>query len=204
MLTEKERKLLFFIREHIRKKGIPPSMREIMKKFGYSSIGTVQSYIYSLEKKGAIKRDKGKARALRITEKESLVKSEFIDIPVIGAIAAGYPVFSDENEIEHIEVPEAGLDGKNVFALKVSGESMVDAGIYDGDIAVIEKTSSIKNGDIAAVLIDGEVTLKVYKKVSHDEILLIPKNSEMKPITIRKGEKEAKILGKMKGLYRKY
>jgi len=201
MLTEKEKNILKYIARYINQNGHSPSFRDIKKHFNFKSIGTVQDYISSLEKKGAIKRGKKKARSLTI--QTSLPILEIKEIPILGQIAAGYPVFSEENLLGYVPIPKKDAK-EEMFALKISGESMINAGIQDGDIAIIEKTSDIKNGDIVAVFLEEEVTLKTYKKDEKGQIHLIPQNPSMKPIIIKKGKKNLKILGKLKALYRTY
>ena len=203
-LTSKEEKILGFIRQYIRTKGIPPTLREIMLYFRYKAIGTVQDHMASLQKKGVIMREKGKARSIRISE--SGEKGEtFTSVPVLGQIAAGYPVLSEENIMGYVPVMSGKPDSSSLFALRVSGDSMVEAGIYDGDIAIIESKSTACNKDIVVAWIDGETTLKEFRKQKDGEILLVPHNSQMSVITLTESQgSDVRILGKMVGLHRKY
>lgn len=201
-LTAKEQKILEFIQNHVDEKGMPPTLREIMAHFGYKAIGTVQDHMSSLERKGVLIREKGKARSIRLMG-TSNAKS-FMSVPVLGQIAAGFPVLSEENIMGHVPVMEEKAAQKELFAVKVSGESMIEAGIFDGDTAIIEKRETAVDGDIVAIWVDGETTLKEFRKET-DTLILIPRNNTMPSIKYTKDKvSEIKILGKMVGLYRKY
>jgi repressor LexA len=162
MLTQRQQKILDFIRDHKHAQGIAPSTREIQEHFGFASQTAVVGHLGALERKGALRRQPGKARALALTD--SLVCSPMLDIPIYGTIPAGLPADQQQEadgclsiDLDTIKLPR----GARVFALKVRGDSMVNAGIQSGDIVVLESKEA-RNGDVVAALIDGETTLKRY------------------------------------------
>jgi len=204
-LTSREKDILEFIIKRISGTGLSPTLREIMLHFGYKAIGTVQDHIASLEKKGFIVKEKRKARSIQPSDRFHILRRSFISVPVLGRIAAGRPVASEENIMGYVPVDFPGREGMDYFALTVSGSSMIEAGIFEGDKAIFEKTSTAKNGDIVAVWVDGETTLKEFRANVEGKILLIPKNKDMKPIEYDGyRESEIVIMGKMVALYRKY
>ena len=191
-----------FIKTQIREKGYPPSVREICAGVGLKSTSTVHSHLEKLEKKGFIKRDASKSRTIEIVEK-SISKStrkELVDIPIVGTITAGMPILAVENIEDVFPLPIDYVKNKEqLFILKVKGESMIDAGILDGDMSIIEQTNFAENGDIVAALIDNEATLKrFFKEKNH--IRLQPENESMSPIIVD----DCKIIGKLVGIYRRY
>lgn len=191
-----------FIKTQIREKGYPPSVREICAGVGLKSTSTVHSHLEKLEKKGFIKRDASKSRTIEIVEK-SISKStrkELVDIPIVGTITAGMPILAVENIEDVFPLPIDYVKNKEqLFILKVKGESMIDAGILDGDMSIIEQTNFAENGDIVAALIDNEATLKRFFK-EKDHIRLQPENETMSPIIVN----DCKIIGKLVGIYRRY
>lgn len=188
-----------FIKSEVINKGYPPSVREICAKVGLSSTSTVHGHLSRMEKKGLIKRDPTKPRAIELL-KDDVVKKELVDIPIIGKVTAGKPILAFENIEDYFTMPLEFTKNKNdLFILKISGESMIDAGIYDGDFAIIEKSSSAKNGDIVVALIDDEATIKRFFK-EKDYIRLQPENSTMDPIIVS----NCNIIGQLVGIYRKY
>lgn len=188
-----------FIRQEVLDKGYPPSVREICAKVGLSSTSTVHSHLSKLEKKGLIKRDPTKPRAIEII-KDPIAKKEMVDIPIIGKVQAGQPILAVENIEDYFTIPLNFVRGNNdLFILKISGESMIEAGIYDGDLAIIEKANYAENGEIVVALIENEATIKRFFK-EDDKIRLQPENHTMAPIIVD----DCKILGKLKGIYREY
>ncbi|QXE17426.1 transcriptional repressor LexA [Clostridium sp. 001] len=191
-----------FIKTQIREKGYPPSVREICAGVGLKSTSTVHSHLEKLEKKGFIKRDASKSRTIEIVEKSisKSTKKELIDIPIVGTITAGMPILAVENIEDVFPLPIEYVKNKNqLFILKVQGESMIDAGILDGDMSIIEQTNFAENGDIVAALIDNEATLKRFFK-EKDHIRLQPENKSMSPIIVD----DCKIIGRLVGIYRRY
>lgn len=196
---EKQREVYDFLKKYTEDKGYPPSVREICEAVCLRSTSTVHGHLKRLEKKGLIKRDPTKPRALEITE-FSLHKRELIDIPIIGKVTAGSPILAVENIEDTFSIPMNYIKNNNeLFILNVSGNSMVEAGILDGDMAIIEKADSALNGEIVVALIENEATIKTFYK-EMDHIRLQPENKTMKPIIV----KDCKILGKLVGLYRTY
>ena len=197
--TDIQTEIYEFIKSEVINKGYPPSVREICAKVGLSSTSTVHGHLSRMEKKGLIKRDPTKPRAIELL-KDTVVKKELIDIPIIGKVTAGKPILAFENIEDYFTIPLEYTKNKNdLFMLNISGESMIEAGIYDGDLAIIEKTNSAKNGDIVVALIDDEATIKRFYK-EKDHIRLQPENSTMEPIIIP----TCTIIGQLVGIYRRY
>ena len=205
MLTKKQKELYDFLDHYIKSNQISPSFEEMKKAVNLKSKSGIHRLITSLEQRGFIKRLKHKARAMEITKKlyQNNSNESSYEIPLLGAIAAGNPIEAIENPDEYISVPSNFMSPNNqYFGLKVKGLSMIDKGIFDGDVAVIKKTSSVLNGKIAAVLTnDNEITLKTIN-INNNKIYLIPanKNFEEKIFNIE----EVQIQGALTGIIRKY
>jgi repressor LexA len=196
--NEKQMQIYKFIKSYINEKSYPPSVREICAAVGLSSTSTVHGHLERLEKKGLIKRDPTKPRTIEIVERD--VKKEMINIPVLGTITAGLPILAEENIEDIFPLPiEHVRSNKELFMLHVKGDSMIEAGIHNGDLAIIEKTNYAENGSIVVALIDNEATLKRFFK-EKDHIRLQPENSTMSPIIVD----NCTIIGKLVGLYREY
>jgi repressor LexA len=197
--NNKQHEIYEYIKSSVLSKGYPPSVREICEAVGLKSTSTVHGHLERLEKKGLIKRDPTKPRAIELM-KESVTKREIIDIPIVGKITAGLPILAVENIEDTFSIPINYIKSKNqLFILNVSGTSMIEAGIFDGDLAIIEKCNTADNGDIVVALIENEATLKRFFK-EKDHIRLQPENSTMKPIIVS----DCQILGKLAGIYRTY
>lgn len=200
-LTDKQAQILNYIRQYLYKKGYPPSVREICEAVGLKSTSTVHGHLERLERKGYIKRDSAKPRAIEIVEnlKE---KSGFITIPLIGKVTAGVPVLAVENIEMEIPIPVEFVNGYNdkdkFYMLSVQGDSMVNAGILDGDYIIVRQQNTANNGDIVVAMIGEEATVKRFFKEKNN-IRLQPENPYMQPIITN----EAIILGKVVGLFRK-
>ena len=205
MLTKKQKELYDFLDHYIKSNQISPSFEEMKRAVNLKSKSGIHRLITSLEQRGFIKRLKHKARAMEITKKlyQDNTNESSYEIPLLGAIAAGNPIEAIENPDEYISVPSNFMSPNNqYFGLKVKGLSMIDKGIFDGDVAVIKKTSSVLNGKIAAVLTnDNEITLKTIN-INNNKIYLIPanKNFEEKIFNID----EVQIQGALTGIIRKY
>ena len=194
-LTRMQQTVFHFIENFAEDNGFPPSYSEIAKHFNFSSDGTVRTYLEQLEKKGYIQR-LGRARGIKIL-RPSTPKS----IPILGKIAAGAPIDAIESHNGTIaEIPSLASK-PNRFGLEIKGDSMIEAGIFEGDIAIIEKTTQIRSGQIAAVLIDDEATLKRVE-ISPTVTKLHPENQNYEPIILQQGIFEANLLGKYIGLIR--
>ena len=201
MMSElKDKQLLIyeFLKDFTSQKGYPPTVREICKAVGLKSTSSVHGHLKQLEKEGLIKRDPTKPRALEIVD--SVIKKELINVPIIGKVTAGLPILANENIEDSFPLPLDYVKHNNdLFMLKVSGSSMIKAGILDGDLAIIEKTQTASNGDKIVALIENEATLKTFYR-ENDHIRLQPENDEMEPIIVD----NCSILGKLIGIYRTY
>jgi len=195
-LTAKQQLVLDYISEFTRKFDYPPTIREIGDNFGITVKGAYD-HIKAIEKKGFLKIEGNKSRAIVINR--SLSSSPDSKIPLLGRIAAGVPITAEENIEDYISLPDGMVKSGVHFALKVQGDSMIEAGIANGDIAVIKQQNVADNGDIIAALVDGEATLKQLK-FSGKKPVLVPKNKAYKPIT----PDDLIILGKLAGIFRSY
>lgn len=202
---EKQQKIIDFVNRQVAEKGYPPSVREICQAVGFKSTSTVHAYIKKLEEEGQIQKDATKPRALKILDDRRslegyLSDQEIENIPVLGKITAGQPILAVENIEETFPVPVQYLENSTVFMLKVRGDSMINAGILDGDYILVKQQNTANNGDIVAALIGDEATVKTfYKEKGH--IRLQPENPSYDPIIV---EDDVTILGKIIGLFRKY
>ena len=195
----KQQEIYEFLKTYTENKGYPPSVREICAAVSLKSTSTVHGHLKRLEKKGFIKRDPSKPRALEINE-ISTPKKEMVNIPIVGKITAGLPILATENVEDTFPLPIDYIKHDNeLFMLKVSGESMINAGIHNNDLAIIESTNSAKNGEIVVALIDDSATIKRFYK-EKDHIRLQPENDTMDPIIVP----DCSILGKLVGIYRSY
>jgi len=205
-LSSRQAAILNYIKKEIKDKGYPPSVREIGEAIGLSSSSTVHTHLTTLEQKGYIRRDQSKPRALEVTEKASpeidapsVSLKEMVDVPIIGKISAGQPILAQENFEDTFPIPIGFVpSNRDLFMLTVSGESMIEAGIFDGDLIIVEHTPTARNGEIVVALIDDEATVKTFYR-ENGHIRLQPENSSMEPIIVPNAE----ILGKVIGLFRK-
>lgn len=186
-ISTRQSQILNYLHKHIQKKGYPPSVREIGRAVGLSSSSTVHSHLETLEKKGLIKRDTAKPRAIEIVGAKN-TSDKINSLPLVGQIAAGSPVIAEENIETYISMPADLVRGD--FILKVKGDSMLEAGILDGDYIVVRQQPIAQNGQTVVALLRDEATVKTFYK-EKDCIRLQPENSSMKPIIT----KEARILG---------
>ena len=208
-LNKREKAILKFIEKKIKEDGYPPSVREIGKAVGLSSTATVHGYLAKLRAKGYIKKEDKKGRTLKLLKggngtpieestKEFYSNKELIDVPLIGKITAGMPILAVENVTDTFPIPIDFAGNSESFMLKVSGESMIEAGILDGDFILVRKQSDAVNGEIVVALIEDEATVKTfYKEKGH--IRLQPENPTMDPIIVP----DCSILGKVIGVFRK-
>lgn len=193
-LTERERRVYDYLCQALEKNGYSPSVRDIKAALDIKSTSTVHSYISRLEKKGYIHREPGKSRTVRIDSGDAGAVREGMSVPVLGQVAAGLPIFAEENFDGYIGfTPTRAADARgDLFALLVRGESMIEAGILDGDYVIVSRTNYVDNGDIAVVLVDDEATVKTFYR-ENGQFRLQPENSTMKPIIA----KEVYVLGKV-------
>jgi repressor LexA len=200
-ISKKQIEILKFIKDTVALKGYPPAVREICEAVNLKSTSTVHGHLMKLEKKGYIKRDPTKPRAIEILEEEnemSIYNMNTEYIPLVGKITAGEPILAVENVEENFPVPKEFLSDGEFFMLKVSGESMIEAGIFDNDFVLIKKQNDAKNGDIVAAMVDDSATIKTFYK-EKDRIRLQPENSTMNPIY----SDNVSVLGIIKGVFRK-
>lgn len=204
-LTERQRQVLQFIKDEIRRRGYPPSVREIGEAIGLSSSSTVHGHLARLEEKGYIRRDPTKPRAIEVLDEDVRPGKRIVHVPIVGRVTAGQPVLAVENIEDYFPLPADFLrttEEDQVFFLTVQGDSMVEAGILDGDYVLVRRTSWAENGDIVVALVPGpegsEATVKRFFKEA-DHIRLQPENRNMEPIRVR----ECTIIGKVIGLVRR-
>lgn len=196
---DKQSEIYEFLKTYTENKGYPPSVREICEAVSLRSTSTVHGHLKRLEKKGMIKRDPSKPRALEIPELSS-PKKEMINIPIVGKITAGLPILATENIEDTFPLPLDFIKhDRELFMLKVSGQSMINVGIRDNDLAIIECAQTAINGDIVVALIDDSATIKKFFK-EKDHIRLQPENDAMEPIIVD----DCKILGKLVGIFRSF
>ncbi|WFE18950.1 transcriptional repressor LexA [Clostridium perfringens] len=197
--SDKQTQIYNFLIEFTKSKGYPPSVREICQAVSLKSTSTVHGHLKRLEKKGLIYRDPTKPRALEIVELSNEEK-ELIDIPIVGKVTAGMPILATENIEDMFQIPINYVKHNNdLFILKVTGDSMIEAGIFDGDLAIIEQKNVATNGDIVVALIENEATIKRFFK-ENGFIRLQPENKNYEPIIVE----DCSILGKLVGIYRAY
>ena len=197
-ITDKQREILEYIKEMILKKGYPPAVREICEAVHLKSTSSVHSHLESLEKNGYIRRDPTKPRTIEILDDDfALTRRELVNVPVIGTVAAGTPILAEQNIEDYLPIPAEILPNKEVFMLKVKGNSMIEAGIYNGDKVIVAKQPNAENGDKVVALVDDSATVKTFYK-ENGHFRLQPENSSMDPIILDQVE----ILGKVIGLFR--
>ena len=217
MLKPRQQKILDFMKEEITTKGYPPTVREICAAIGIKSTSTVHKDIETLVSEGYLKKDPSKPRALMVVDPGTrsghvdaagaalkvapdTLPANIVEIPVVGRVAAGEPIFAEQNIEDTFPLPDRFVNGGNNFMLRVRGESMIEAGIMDGDLILVQETSEAKNGEIVVALIDGietGATVKTFYR-KNGKIYLTPENKTMGPIIVD----DATIVGKVKGVFR--
>ncbi len=196
--SDTQRRILEYIEQEISQKGYPPSVREICSAVGLKSTSTVHGHLRRLEAQGKLRRDAMKPRAMEVCNSTGMIHG-LRYLPLVGNVAAGSPILAEEYTEDHIPIPSDLLDDGDHFILKVHGESMIDAGIMDGDYVIVRKQTTAVNGEIVVALIDGSATVKRFYK-EKGRFRLQPENSEMPPIFLRKID----IAGKVVSVFRKY
>lgn len=197
-ISTKQKEILEYIKAQIINKGYPPAVREICEAVKLKSTSSVHSHLETLEKNGYIRRDPTKPRAIEIVDDGfNLSRRDLVNVPIVGVVTAGQPILAVENIEGYFPMPAEDMPNAETFMLRVKGESMINAGIFDGDKILVEKSSTAENGDIVVALIDDSVTVKTfYKEKNH--FRLQPENDTMDPIIVE----ELSILGKVIGLFR--
>ena len=194
-LTFQQARVLEVICEYIREKGYPPSVRELGERLGLKSTATVHSHLRTLERKGYLERTAQKSRAFNVVEGiEDDSYPQSVMVPIVGTVRAGVPILAVENIDEFVPLPRSLLNNENVFMLRVQGDSMIGAGIFDGDLVLVKQQESAENGDIVVALLDDEATVKTFYK-DEDSITLRPENPDYEPIV----SGNVHILGKVVG-----
>ena len=198
-LSGKQLEVLEFIKSELYKRGYPPSVREICEAVGLKSTSTVHGHLERLERKGLIRRDPTKPRAIEVLDSSPLsIVRDMVEVPIVGKVTAGQPILAVENIEDYFPLPADFLRGNESFILTVRGESMIEAGILDGDYVVVKQQNYASNGDIVVALIGDEATVKRFYK-EKDHIRLQPENSLMEPILVQ----DVTILGKVTGVFRR-
>jgi repressor LexA len=211
-LTDKQREILAFIEREVHRRNIPPAVREICEAVGLHSTSTVHGHLQRLEKKGYIKRDKTKPRTIEILKSSGLVKDlenvsnnvidfpkhEVASVPIIGKVTAGEPILAHEDYDETFPVPIDFIDSGKHFMLRVSGDSMIEAGIFDRDFVLVKQQNTANNGDMVVAMIDDAATVKTFYKEAN-RIRLQPENAALEPIYAD----YVQVLGIVKGVFRK-
>ena len=200
-LTRNQRNVLDFLTSYVRKRGFPPTLREIASHFGLKGPRAPQKTLAILERKGWLKKVPGGSRAIEIQGVLPAL-GRTLSLPIIGRVKAGEPLLAVENIEGHLNLDRSLVSSEDVFLLRVQGDSMIDAHIQDGDFALIKPQRDAENGEIVVALIEDEATIKrIFKK--RDLIRLEPANPRVEPIVVRKGEKKVTIVGKVVGIFRK-
>lgn len=197
-ISDKQMEILEYIKSQILQRGFPPAVREICEAVNLKSTSSVHSHLETLEKNGYIRRDPTKPRAIEILDDTfNLTRREIVNVPLLGRVAAGEPLFAQENIENYFPIPMEFMPNRQTFMLTVQGESMINAGILDGDMIIVEQTSTASNGDMVVALIEDGATVKTFYK-EEGVYRLQPENDYMEPIIVS----QVSILGKVIGTIR--
>ena len=197
-ITEKQSQILEYIKSEILNKGYPPSVRDICQAVNLKSTSSVHSHLETLEKNGYIRRDPTKPRTIEIIDDNfNLVRREVVNVPIVGTVAAGQPILAIENIDNYFPIPSEYMPNEETFMLKVKGESMINAGILDGDNILVKRQNTAKNGDMVVALVEDSATVKTFYK-ENGHIRLQPENDYMDPIILP----DVEIIGKVFGVFR--
>lgn len=197
-ISAKQEEILEYIKSQILERGFPPSVRDICEAVHLKSTSSVHSHLETLEKNGYIHRDPTKPRAIEILDDSfNFNRREMVNVPVIGPVAAGEPLLAEQNIENYFPIPMEYMPNKQTFMLKVHGESMINAGILDGDLVLVEQSSVADNGDIVVALLDDSATVKRFYK-EEGIFRLQPENDALEPIIVR----DLQIMGKVIGVFR--
>lgn len=200
-ITDKQREILEYIKNEILNRGFPPSVREICEAVELKSTSSVHAHLETLEKNGYIRRDPTKPRTIEILDDNfNLLRREMVNVPVVGTVTAGQPILAVENIESYFPVPAEFMPNQQCFILNVQGESMVNAGILDGDQVLVQQQPDAQNGEIVVALLGEEATVKRFYKEKNC-YRLQPENDTMEPIIVD-SDQEFKILGKVFGVFR--
>lgn len=197
-ISDKQKEILEYIKKEILTKGYPPAVREICEAVSLKSTSSVHSHLETLEKNGYIRRDPTKPRAIEIIDDNfNLSRREFVNVPMLGRVAAGQPILAVENIENYFPIPAEFMPNEDSFMLRVKGESMINIGIMDGDNVLVKRQKDAHNGDVVVALVDDSATVKIFYK-ENGYIRLQPENDTMEPIIVP----DCEILGKVFGVFR--
>jgi len=197
-ISDKQREILEYIKKEILSRGYPPAVREICEAVDLKSTSSVHSHLETLEKNGYIRRDPTKPRAIEIIDENfNLTRREMVNVPMLGRVAAGQPILAVENIDNYFPIPAEFMPNEESFMLRVKGESMINAGILDGDNILVKRQKDARNGDIVVALVDDSATVKTFYR-ENGHIRLQPENDDMDPIIVP----DCEILGKVFGVFR--
>ncbi len=199
-ISSKQREILEYLKTQIINRGFPPAVREICEAVNLKSTSSVHSHLETLEKNGYIRRDPSKPRAIEIVDDcFNLARREVVNVPIVGTVTAGQPILAVENMEGYFPIPMEYMPNEETFMLHVKGDSMINAGIFNGDQILVQKQQTAKNGDFVVAMMDDSVTVKTFYK-EKDHYRLQPENDTMEPIIVS----EVMILGKVIGLFRMF
>ena len=197
-ISDKQREILEYIKKEILSRGYPPAVREVCEAVDLKSTSSVHSHLETLEKNGYIRRDPTKPRAIEIIDENfNLTRREMVNVPMLGRVAAGQPILAVENIDNYFPIPAEFMPNEESFMLRVKGESMINAGILDGDNILVKRQKDARNGDIVVALVDDSATVKTFYR-ENGHIRLQPENDDMDPIIVP----DCEILGKVFGVFR--
>ena len=197
-ISKKQQEILEYIKSELLRIGYPPAVREICEAVNLRSTSSVHAHLESLEKNGYIRRDPTKPRAIEIIDDSfNLTRREMVNVPMVGRVAAGEPIFAEQNITNYFPIPMEFMPNNDTFMLTVKGESMINVGIYDGDYVLVEKRQTASNGEIVVALVEDSATVKTFYK-EQGYYRLQPENDNMDPIIVT----ECEILGKVIGVFR--
>jgi len=197
-ITDKQREILEYMKTEILNKGYPPTVRELCDAVNLKSTSSIHAHLETLEKNGYIRRDPSKPRAIEIVDDNfNLVRREVVNVPIVGRVAAGQPLLAVQNIDNYFPIPAEYMPNEQTFMLNVKGESMINAGILDGDTILVRQCNTARNGDMVVALVDDSATVKTYYK-EDGHIRLQPENDNMDPIIVP----DCEILGKVFGVFR--
>lgn len=197
-ISDKQKEILEYMKQEILNKGYPPTVRDICEAVKLKSTSSVHSHLETLEKNGYIRRDPTKPRAIEIIDDNfNMTRREMTNVPMVGRVAAGEPILAVENIESYFPIPTEYMPNAESFMLKVKGESMINAGIFDGDQILVEKCNTARNGDMVVALVDDSATVKTFYK-ENGHIRLQPENDTMAPIIVD----DCEIMGKVFGVFR--
>ncbi len=197
-ISKKQQEILDYIKSEILAKGYPPAVREICEAVNLKSTSSVHAHLETLEKNGYIRRDPTKPRAIEIVDDTfNLTRRELVNVPVVGRVAAGEPILADQNISSYFPIPSEFMPNVQTFMLNVKGDSMINVGIFDGDMVLVEQQNTAGDGDIVVALLEDSATVKTFYKEA-DRVRLQPENDTMDPIYAT----DVAILGKVIGVFR--